>query len=260
MFEEIKFWDQNEEIRSLLELERQLRTLAKQDYAKITCLEEIKWNQKAKTQWLKEGDSDTKFFQRIASAWSNTNYIHSLLDENGNEVDQTSLNNHITSYFMKLYKDQGIIRSKLDGLQFPRISTDQRWLVRPFEESEIKNVVWSIEDDKALGPDGFSMAFFKACWDVVKRDIIDTVRSFHEESFLDKGSNVTFISLIPKTNHAKKIYDFRLISLVGSVYKIISKALACRLKSVLGGVISPNQSAFLGGRQTVTGSLLQMNV
>lgn len=41
---------------------------------------------------------------------------------------------------------------------------------RLFEEAEVKKVVWSIEDDKASSPDGFSMAFFKSCWDVIKRD------------------------------------------------------------------------------------------
>lgn len=65
-----------------------------------------------------------------------------------------------------------------------------------------------------------------------------------------------FISFIPRTDHAKKISNFRPISLVGSVYKIISKALTCRLKTALGGVISPNQNAFLGGRQAMDGVLV----
>lgn len=62
------------------------------------------------------------------------------------------------------------------------------------------------------------MAFFKACWEVVKKDIMDTMHNFYQESFLDKGSNATFISLIPKLEHAYKISDFRPISLVGSIY------------------------------------------
>lgn len=65
------------------------------------------------------------------------------------------------------------------------------------------------------------------------------------------GSNATFISLIPKFEGANKISDFRPISLVGSIYKIISKTLSCRLKKALKKVISPNQSAFLEGRQSV---------
>lgn len=85
---------------------------------------------------------------------------------------------------------------------------------------------------------------------------MDTVRNFHEESFLDKGSNAILISLVPKTEQAKKISDFRPTSLMRRVYKIILKALACRLKTVLRGVISPNQSAFLGGRQAMYGVLV----
>jgi hypothetical protein len=44
--------------------------------------------------------------------------------------------------------------------------------------------------------------------------------------------------------------DFRPISLVGSVYKILAKVLANRLKQVLGGLVSESQNAFVGGRQT----------
>lgn len=127
---------------------------------------------------------------------------------------------------------------------------------RLFDEEEIKKVVWSIEDEKAPGPDKFSMAFFKQCWEVVKNDLMDTLNNFHDEAFLDLGSNATFISLIPKFEGANKISDFRPISLVGSIYKIISKTLSCRLKEALKEVISPNQSTFLEGKQSVDGVLV----
>lgn len=119
-----------------------MRDLAKQDYAKSTSLEEIKRKQNTKVQWMRERDTNTKFFHIIASSRRNTNYIHFLVDGNGNEVDPLDLHNHIASYFMKLYKDPGVKRPKLDCLQFPRLSTEKRkWLERPFEECEIKSVV-----------------------------------------------------------------------------------------------------------------------
>lgn len=52
------------------------------------------------------------------------------------------INNHIASFFMKLHEDPRVIRPKLEGLDFKRISATQRsWLERPFQEDEIKNVV-----------------------------------------------------------------------------------------------------------------------
>lgn len=131
-------------------------------------------------------------------AKGNTNFIHSLMDENGRELDLGDIKSHIVAYFMKPFKDSGHRRPKWNGVQFKRISTNVRnWLERPFEEKEVKRVVWNIEDDKAPRPDGFSMAFFKCCWEVIKCGIIDIMRNFHEEAFFDLGSDVTFISLIP---------------------------------------------------------------
>lgn len=93
-----------------------MRDLAKQEYAKISVLEEIKWKQKAKGQWLKEGDKNMIFFHKIASARRNTNYIHSLLDEEGREVDPNCLKSHfhIMANAMAFYKScWDVIKSNL---------------------------------------------------------------------------------------------------------------------------------------------------
>ena len=61
--------------------------------------------------------------------------------------------------------------------------------------------------------------------------------------------NTKFIGLIPKKAGATNIKDFRPISMVGCIYKLLSKVLARRLRGVLGNLISKNQNAFVGGRQ-----------
>ena len=60
--------------------------------------------------------------------------------------------------------------------------------------------------------------------------------------------NASFLSLIPKKNNALNIKDFRLISLVGSMYKLLSKVLANRLRLVLDKLILETQNSFVGGR------------
>lgn len=72
---------------------------------------------------------------------------------------------------------------------------------------------------------------------------------------MDRGSNATYISLIPKKEDAQRISNFRPISLVGSTYKIISKYLAIRLLQVLPGIVPKEQGAFLRGRNMVDGVL-----
>ena len=55
--------------------------------------------------------------------------------------------------------------------------------------------------------------------------------------------------MIPKKNNALNIKDFRPISLVGSVYKLLSKVLANRLRWVPDKLTSESQNYFVGGRQ-----------
>ena len=68
--------------------------------------------------------------------------------------------------------------------------------------------------------------------------------------------NATFISLIPKKSNAAEVRDFRPISLIGGVYKIIAKVLANRLKMVLGDIVHESRNAFVKGRQILDSVLI----
>ena len=131
-------------------------------------------------------------------------------------------------------------RPLLDGLHFSNLSTtDAETLEKPFEDSEIFNVMKNFRGNKALGPDGFSLAFYQSCWNSVGPDVMAVCKEFHDHGQFEKSLNTTFLALIPKKAGAVEIKDFRPISLVGRVYKIIAKALANRLSAVLGKLIFP---------------------
>ena len=122
----------------------------------------------------------------------------------------------------------------MEGLEFDQIEGLERdWLEWRFEQEEFLRVVKEMEGDKALGRDGFSLAFYHHYWGVVERDVLTMFEEFYQHSKFEKSLNATFIALIPKKNGASNVQDFRPISLVESVYKILAKVLANRLKEVL---------------------------
>jgi hypothetical protein len=71
---------------------------------------------------------------------------------------------------------------------------------------------------------------------------------FHEMGSFERSLNATFLALFPKKSDAIEVKDFRPISLVGGIYKILAKILANRLRLVLPNIISPSQNAFVQGR------------
>ncbi|GKA64119.1 RNA-directed DNA polymerase, eukaryota [Tanacetum coccineum] len=127
---------------------------------------------------------------------------------------------------------------------------------REVSNDEIKKSVWECGTDKAPGPDGFTFGFFRHFWHLVDRDVCEAVRYFFKFSDLPKGCNSSFIALIPKIPDANLVKDFRPISLIGSIYKIIAKILTNRLVDVLGGIINEVQSAFIKDRQILDGPFI----
>jgi hypothetical protein len=109
--------------------------------------------------------------------------------------------------------------------------------------------------DKAPGPDSFSMAFFQDCWDVIKSDLMKVLLDFHAHIYFEKSLNASFIALIPKKAGPIDIFDFRPISLINGVYKIIAKVLASRMRSIMEKTISKPQNAFFKGRQILNSVL-----
>ena len=115
-------------------------------------------------------------------------------------------------------------------------------------ESEVVQALYSLGSTKVPGPDGFTALFLKKYWSVVKLDVLNCTRNFFQNQQLLLEQNHTHIALIPKQLGSHSVHHFRPISLCNISYKIITKILANRLKSILPKIISPLQSAFIPSR------------
>jgi len=91
---------------------------------------------------------------------------------------------------------------------------------------EVKQSVWDYDSYKSPGLYGISFGFIKEFWNLLKDDFIRFLSKFHRNGRLTKGLNATFNALIPKINSSQRLNDYRPISLVGCMYKVLAKILA----------------------------------
>lgn len=166
--------------------------------------------------------------------------------EGKDEVFQTILN-----HFSEVYKSDN--PSDMTGVinLIPSLVTEEMnlSLLEPVSDLEIKNAVFSLGALRAPGPDGFNGLFYQKNWDCVKNDICLAVRGFFEGGMIPDELNETTVTLIPKVPLPESINQLRPISCCNFTYKILSKLVVMRLKKFMDKLISPNQSAFVGGRQ-----------
>nr|CAN67427.1 hypothetical protein VITISV_025107 [Vitis vinifera] len=157
----------------------------------------------------------------------------------------------------KMLSEDSGWKADIGRIQLDQISQQEAEnLEIPFSKNEIHSALMEMNGDKASGPDGFTMTFWQSCWDFVKGEILEMFKEFHEQSSFLKSLNNTFLVLIPKKGGAADLGDFRPISLLGGLYKLMAKVLANRLKRVLSKVVAPNQNAFVMGRQILDASLI----
>lgn len=162
------------------------------------------------------------------------------------EIKKNAIANHFKNFFKKGDRTNVVVKCS----NLPKLSrVDMEQLEDSFSEEEVWKAIQSRDGDKALKPDGFNMKFFKEFWNLIKEDVMKVFVEFHGHGKLVRGLNATFITLIPKTSEPSTLSDYRPISLIGSVYKLIAKVLAVRLQGVLPTLISDNQFAFTSGRK-----------
>ena len=227
-------------------------------FKEATLDEERFLKQKSKVQWLDAGDSNTAYFHNIVKSKCARNRIELVRDAGNILHEGNAVAGAFVSHYEQFLGVEGDCSPLEDHDLFSNV-LDQHmadYMVRNVTDADIKEALFSMGDDKAPGPDGYTAAFFKKAWNVVGKDVTSAIRDFFTNGKILKEINHTIISLIPKVPTPSKINDYRPISCCNVLYKCISKIIANRIKEGLGSLVSINQSAFVPGRRISDNILL----
>ncbi|KAI8572120.1 hypothetical protein RHMOL_Rhmol01G0173700 [Rhododendron molle] len=215
-------------------------------FMELSLAEEEFKKQKSRVQWLSLGDHNTRFFHQKMATNRLRNKILSITDTRGVRLeDPKEVKQVILGYFQGLlgtaFPSTGNFSSELRSVIRNKVSTDmQESLIHAVTALEIRTALFSINGDKAPGPDGYNAKFYQSNWEVIGSDLVLAVQQFFRTGFMLREWNSTAISLVPKVNAPCTVRDFRPISCCNVVYKCVSKILVSRLQPLIPSLIHPN--------------------
>jgi len=195
--------------------------------------EEIKWRIKSRELWLKEGDKNTAYFHKQATAKKTRNNVTTITDSQGSQHnDQESIKRAaFLHYKCLLTETQGDADYSAFLKHLPeKISVEENdRLNNEITEEEIRKAIWTLQPDKSPGPDGFPINFYRDHWHLIKKDLVKMMKGIQRKKKMGGFTNSTFLALIPKENRPTSFSRFRPISLCNTSYKIFAKIIAARL-------------------------------
>ncbi|XP_043720986.1 uncharacterized protein LOC122668491 [Telopea speciosissima] len=182
--------------------------VARESLQRTLLQEEMFWRQKSRVTWLKEGDRNTKLFHVTATVKRRIATVSTIRMGNGVWTSEPKeVKAEAVRHFSNIFASQGstVDEDLLDCI--PRLVNDEdnACLLLPPTDVEVKEAVFSLSSDSALGPDGFIGYFFTACWDLIGDGVCATVKDFFAGGFVPRSYTLPNLVLIPKKENSEEV-------------------------------------------------------
>jgi len=192
--------------------------------------ESIKFAQLIKNIYLLQADKCSKFFHVLIKRNRHSRFITAIRLEDGhNTSSQEEIVLAFVNHFSNLFSAHELTQTPSISIcnRGPKVPTDCfAVLLCPTSKQEVWNVISVMDNNKAQGPDGFNVLFFKKAWNIIGDDIFEAVNEFFTTGKILKQINHAIIVLIPKHDQASQVNHFIPISCCNLLYKIVSKILS----------------------------------
>nr|KYP33993.1 hypothetical protein KK1_045101 [Cajanus cajan] len=111
----------------------------------------------------KKGDKNTRYFHVVVNWRRRMNSLKGIEKDGVWIQEPNQVKYEVSNYFSNKFSEEMWLRPTLDGVQFSKISNEQRILLtQQFGGLEIKEAVWSCDGSKSPGPDGYNFNFIKS--------------------------------------------------------------------------------------------------
>jgi hypothetical protein len=181
--------------------------------------------------------------------------MRELETDSGTVSSQHDLAHYVTSFYTRLYTSDADSRDTSSAQELcwqsipSRVSVDaNEGLVGSLSVEEVAKAIRALPKGKAPGHDSIPMEFFHECEKEVAPDLHQAFTAMLNEGETSAFINKGIITLIPKSGDHARLNNWRPITLLGSIYKILAKLLTRRLQAILPNIIRQNQTGFVEGR------------
>ena len=210
------------------------------------------------------GEKSTRMFCNLEKYNGCQKYVPQLIVSDENDRDKTLTNQdeveqEIFDFYKNLYSckdDQINIDSISDFLgpvnlyEIPKVNnTDKESMEGKITVEEMTSYLKKSKNNVAPGSSGFTNEFYKFFWRDIKSFVINSVDYAFEHNRLSVSQKLGIISIIPKGDKDKRyLTNWRPLTLLNTLYKLISGCIAERIKPVLKKIIHPDQKGFVPER------------
>lgn len=211
---------------------------------------------RSKAQLLENGEKPTKFFLRKELQRGKKKLITNIVKDTGEMcTDSKTILNAFEEFYRTLYTEEKVEDDVIDDLlrDVPQLSEDDsKMLGEEITGEEIRSALNSMLGNKSPGSDGLSKEFYLAFFELFCPVFIKMFQTIHTQGDLATSQKLSYISVLCKDDsHPEIMGNYRPISLLNVDYKILTKVLCNRLKTVLGQLIHPDQTCAVPGRSII---------
>ena len=161
---------------------------------------------------------------------------------------------HCATFYENLYNREyvpGKLYSNFSDIPMDkRLSEEDRAVLdRDVEISELELALRAMKKEAAPGYDGLTVPFYLTFWNSIGKYVYDNVLYAQAQGTFTLDQRRGILKLLPKRNkNPAFVTNLRPITLLGVDYKLLTKALATRLKDIIPSLLHVDQKGFVKSR------------